>query len=178
MSRDANGEASREAVLHGGPREHAAMLANGHAIDPEALPGSYRGTSLGLPKWIERATWTTFRKVFARGRGGTIGGWNVRVEQEPPHHPRLKDGKPWIFGHYEVVPMRPSECPLPVGEGVLLDYGRGENPALDPTRVVRDPLVALTPGGVEILLGYTYVRVLGRSFGTPSWFLLEREPDA
>lgn len=174
MSRDVD----RDAVLRGGPREHASMLASGHAIDPDALPGSYRGTSLGLPRWVERATWTTFRKVFARGRGGTIGGWNVRVEQEPPHHARLKGGKPWIFGHYEVTPLRPGECPIEVREGVLLDYGRGANPTIDPTRIVRDPLVALRPGSVDTLLGYTYVRILGRSIGTPSWFLLEREADA
>lgn len=169
---------TRDDVLRGSARDRAAMLAEGRAIDPAALPGSYRGTSLGLPKWVERATWTTFRKVFARAEGGRVRGWNVRVEQEPPHHARIKGGLPWVFGHYEVVPLQPTECPLDVREGVLLDYGQGDNPRLDPTRLVRDPIVALEPGSVDALLGWTYVRVLGRSVGTPSWFLLEREADA
>ncbi len=108
------------------------------------------------------------REAGASG-GGTCGS------SRPRRPPRLKDGKPWIFGHYEVVALRPDECPIAVREGVLLDYGRGDNPRLDPTRVVRDPLVALTPGSADTLLGYTYVRVLGRSVGTPSYFLLERE---
>lgn len=170
---------TREEALAGGPREHATMLARGHAVDPLALAGSsYRGTSLGLPKWIERATWTTFRKVFAPAEGSRVRGWNVRVEPSPPHAARLRRGKEWTFGHYEVVSLRPGECPLPIREGLLLDYGRGDNPALDPTRFVRDPIVALTAGSVDLLLGYTYLRVLGRSIGTPSWFLLEREPAA
>ncbi len=57
------------------------MLARGHAIDRTALAGgSYRGTSLGLPRWLERATWTTFRKVFAPLKGDRLFGWNVRVD--------------------------------------------------------------------------------------------------
>jgi hypothetical protein len=76
------------------------------------------------------------------------------------------------------VPLRPGECPITVRDGVLLDYGLGDNPRLDPTRVVRDPLVSLERGTADLLLGYTYVRLLGRSFGTPSFFLLEREADA
>ena len=152
------------------------MLARGHSIDRSALAGgSYRGTSLGLPRWLEKATWTTFRKVFGPLTDGRLRGWNVRVEQTPPHRARTRNGVDWVFGHYEVVPLQRDECPIEVHEGVLLDYGRGANPPLDPTRLVRDPLVALLPGSVELLLGFTYLRVLGRSFTTPSWFLLERE---
>ncbi len=157
--------------------ELAGLLASGQPIAAEDLAGaSYRGTSLGLPKVIERATWTTFRKAFHREADGTVRGWNVRVDQAPPHAALVRDGQPWTFGHFEVVPLRAGESPLPVGEGgALLDYGRGGNPRLDPTSAVRDPIVALDRGSADLLLGWTYVRALGRSLKTPSFFLLERE---
>jgi len=166
---------SAAAIAALGPAGWAEVLAGGHAIDPEALVGvSFLGRSLGLPPVIERLTWSWFRKEIARDDGGLIRGWNVRVEQRAPHRPRLRAGRPWTFGHYEVVPLREGECPRPVGDGLLLDYGRGRNPALDPTGLVRDPIVAVTAGSIDVLLGWTYVRLLGRSIGTPSWFVLER----
>jgi hypothetical protein len=166
----------RELVLRSSAEERARLLVGGYSVDRDALAGgSYRGTSLGLPSWLEAATWTTFRKVFAPRQGGRVVGWNVRVEQSPPYRARRRHGAEWVFGHYEVVDLDAGQCPLAVHEGVLLDYGRGRNPALDPTRLVRDPLVALRQGSVDLLLGYTYLRVLGRSIPTPSWFLLERE---
>lgn len=157
--------------------ELARLLASGSPVAAADLAGAcYRGTSLGLPKIVERATWTTFRKAFHREADGTVRGWNVRVDQAPPHAALLRHGRPWTFGHFEVVPLRAGESPLPVGEGgVLLDYGRGRNPPLDPTSAVRDPIVSLQPGSVDLLLGWTYVRALGRSIKTPSFFLLERE---
>jgi hypothetical protein len=156
--------------------EWRRLLAAGHAIDPLALAGtSYLGRSLGLPGIVERLTWTWFRKELIADAQGRVHGWNVRVEQEGGHRARVRGGVPWTFGHYEVAPLRPSECPLPVGDGVLLDYGRGANPRADPTRLVRDPVVALEAGSTDLLLGWTYVRVLGRSMGTPSWFVLQRD---
>jgi hypothetical protein len=56
----------------------------------------------------------------------------------------------------------------------LLDYGRGGNPALDVTSVVRDPIVAVEAGNANLLLGWTYLDVAGVRFGTPSYFTLER----
>lgn len=153
----------------------AEILAGGHAIDPEALAGvSFLGRSLGLPRLVEKATWTWFRKEIVKDEDGRIRGWNVRVDQNAPHRPRFRGGRPWTFGHYEVVPLRAGESPLPVGDGLLLDYGRGRNPRLDPTGLVRDPIVAVNAGSVDVLLGWTYVRLLGRSIRTPSWFVLER----
>jgi hypothetical protein len=155
------------------------LLASGHAVDPEALAGSsYLGRSLGLPAVVERMTWTWFRKDFAKrdADGPAVRGWNVRVEQDRPHRARRRGDVPWTFGHFEVVPLRGEESPLPVGGGgVLLDYGRGDNPPLDPTRAVRDPVVAVEPGASDVLLGWTYLRILGRSIATPSWFVLERD---
>ena len=154
----------RAADLAGASRKDlAALLARGSAVDPMALAGaSYLGRSLGLPRLVERATWTWFRKELVADAEG-VRGWNVRVEQEAPHRPRLRDGVPWTFGHFRVRPLRGGESPLPAGPGVLLDYG-----------ALRDPVVALEPDRVDLLLGFSYLRVLGCSVPTPSFFTLER----
>jgi hypothetical protein len=160
------------------PREELArMLRQGHEIDPHSLDDTmYRGVSLGLPAWAVRLSWRTFRKVFHRDPATReLRGWNQRVEQEPPHRARVRRGAPWTFGHYVVRDLRPAECPIPIEKGVLLDYGAAGNPRLDPTALVRDPLVAVEPGSAELLLGWTYLRVAGRSIGTPSFFALQRE---
>ena len=81
------------------------------------------------------------------------------------------DGAPLTFGHYAV---RTTPAPgLPAGT-LLIDYGSPRNPALDPTRRLRDPLVALEPGDPTRLLGWTYVDAFGARIPTPSYFLLER----
>ena len=147
-----------------------AALAAGHPVDPARLENSrYRGISLGLPGWVDRLAWKTFEKDFHRDPAtGALGGWNVRLEQtgwDGPPSPVMKKGAPLTFGHFAVVEDAGR---------LLLDYGRGANPALDPTRLIRDPVVALEPGGAQWLLGWTYVVLFGGRLGTPSYFLLER----
>ena len=40
-------------------RQH---ILEGHPVDPKALEGfAYRGTSLGLPRFVERLTWKILR---------------------------------------------------------------------------------------------------------------------
>ena len=60
-----------------------ARILAGHPVDPSALEGwAYRGTSLGLPRFIEKLTWKTFQKTFWREpSSGRLLGWNVRLEQ-------------------------------------------------------------------------------------------------
>ena len=75
----------------------AKLLCEGHSIDPAALDDTeYRGVSLGLPAFVDRMTWKTFKKVFHRDPGtGRLRGWNVRVQQtglEPPFTPRQRNG--------------------------------------------------------------------------------------
>jgi hypothetical protein len=144
----------------------ALALAEGHPIEVGALDDSrYRGISLGLPGFVEALTWKTFEKTFHRDPvTGQLRGWNVRLEQTgwtSPPVPRQKGGQPWTFGHYDVKPGHP----------LTLDYGSARNFALDPTRLVRDPLVALDAGSARWLLGRSD---LVGGLRTPSYFLLER----
>lgn len=169
----------REQMLSMGGRELRDVLHRGHAIDPgELADWEYRGISLGLPEFVDRLAWKTFLKTFHRDpETGVLRGWNVRLEQygiDGPIEAMEQGGAPIRFGHYRVASLTDYALPHPIPRGVLLDYGRGGNSPMDPTRFVRDPVVALEEGSVERLLGWSYVDVMGLRFGTPSFFLLER----
>ncbi len=160
-------------------RELRAAIVAGHSVDPAALAGwTYRGTSLGLPRALERLSWKTFQKTFWREPGsGRLLGWNVRLEQDgvdAPSRPRRRGGRPVTEWHYEVI--APTGVPTPPGfdRGLIIDYGRGLR--REPTMaLIKDPLVALRPGSADQLLGVSYLVVGGRCVETPTYFTLERE---
>jgi hypothetical protein len=56
---------------------------------------------------------------------------------------------------------------------VLLDYGAA-HPAWHPLARLRDPVVAVEAGSVDLLLGASWLD-LGARIRTPSFFTLERE---
>lgn len=165
----------------------AQALAAGHALAPHDLAGwQYQGISLGLPRWLERLTWSVFVKAFAAD-GDRVLGWNVRITQgddrlleaDADLQPRIRAGKPCEFGYFHVGSLdvwQRTRTPLrqPCGPGVMLDYIHPRNSALDPTRLVRDPLVALNPGDPTLLLGVSLVEFGGRHWHTGSWFVLQR----
>ena len=135
----------------------AAAMAAGRAFDPAVLAGStYRGTSLGLPRWVERLTWKRFAKTFVGGRG-----YNTRIEQTGAWRPMVRRGAPITFGHFVVVVERGA---------VVLDYSVDRGPL----GALRDPLVALDERA-DLLLGRSLLAIAGRAIPTPSYFLLERE---
>jgi len=144
--------------------ELAEVMASAPAFDPVPLAGSvYRGTSLGLPGWIERLTWKKFAKAFAR-EGDRLRGWNIRVEQDAldrPWRPRRRAGAPITFGPF-AVEITPA--------GVVLDY----NVPGGLLRALRDPLIALDDDA-DLLLGRSLIAIGGRRLPTPSFFTLERD---
>lgn len=171
---------ARDALLSATRPELLARLRAGHPIDPAAIEGfGYRGISLGSPRWLERLSWKTFQKTFYRDpRTGVLRGWNVRVEQrgvDAATVPRVKGGRPWTFGHYHVVGCEGRRVYPGCGRGLLIDYGLGDNPLLDPMRRVRDPLVALAEGSSDALLGWSWVDLGAALVPTVFYFLLERE---
>lgn len=166
---------SRDQLLVMKRRELADLLGRGHPIDPHALDDTaYRGISLGLPRWAERLSWKTFQKTFHRDAStGQLRGWNVRVEQrglDAASVPKLRRGAPFTFGHYEVVEL-PESAPRGLRRGLLIDY----SPERGLVSRVRDPIVALHEGSVELLLGWSYVDLGWLRIPTPSYFVLERE---
>lgn len=161
-------------------RELRERIVNGHPVDPSAIEGwTYRGTSLGLPRFVEKLTWKTFQKTFYRDpTSGRLLGWNVRLEQDgldAPSRAKVKNGEPVTTWHYEVT--EPAGVPMPRGfdRGLIIDYGRGTNPKLDTIRFTKDPLVAVEPGNADLLLGVSYLAFGKVCVETPTYFLLERE---
>jgi hypothetical protein len=156
------------------------FMRDGHPIDPAALDDTeYRGVSLGLPVLIEKLTWKKFKKVFHRDKStGRLRGWNVRLDQnglDGPWVPLTRNGVPVTFGHFLVEPGARYHPPDRVGQGLVLDYGRGGNRKREGMFLVRDPIVAVTAGSVDLLLGWTYLELPLRPVGTPSFFTLERD---
>lgn len=167
---------TRAALLAMKPKELGAALRAGHPIDPSALDDTvYRGISLGLPAWVDKLAWKTFVKTFCRD-GDVLRGWNVRLEQTGLDgelvYQRTRDGAPKSFGHFRVIDA--GEAPHGAHRGLLIDYGQGGNALFDPIRFLRDPVVALEPGSVDRLLGWSWLD-LGVALSTPSYFLLERQ---
>jgi hypothetical protein len=142
------------------------MAAARTPLTPADLAGVvWRGTSLGMPAWFERATWTTFAKAFVLDeRGlGRVRGWNLRVHQDglgAPVRVRERGGAPWTFGHFVV---------RPTAIGVELDFGSGGERG--PMATLRDELVALGP---DLVLGRTDLALGPVRLPTPSYFVLER----
>lgn len=158
-------------------REH---IVGGHPVDPKALEGNaYRGTSLGLPKLAEKLAWKTFQKTFYRDTAtGRLLGWNVRLHQDgidAPSRPIVKDGRPLCVWHYEVIEPRGVPMPRGFDRGLVIDYSRADNPFFETVRWMKDPLVALSPGSPDELLGVSYAVIAGVCIETPTYFTLERE---
>ncbi len=154
-------------LLHLSPAALAERMASGDPLTPDQLAGRwYRGVSLGLWGWVEKLTWKTFAKTFHRDGDG-LRGWNVRLHQDgltAPPRPQTKSDIPIGFGHY-IVRDGGGRADLE------LDYDVPRN-GLDPLRLVRDPLVALTPQA-DLLLGRTLLSIGGQRIRTPSFFVLE-----
>jgi hypothetical protein len=77
--------------------------------------------------------------------------------------------------HYEVIAPHGVPAPRGFDRGLIIDYARGRNAALDPVRLNKDPLVAVVPGSADLLLGVTYLALGPLCVETPAYFLLERE---
>ena len=159
-------------------RELRRAFAAGHAVDPSALDDTeYKGTSLGLPAFVEKLSWKKFKKVFHRDpETGALRGWNMRLEQnelEGPCIPKLRRGAPLTFGHYHVIDSGDRPMPVPGRPAVILDYGLGENSWFDFMRFVRDPIVAVKAGDMRLLFGTMYIELGFLRIPTPSFFTLE-----
>jgi len=140
-----------------GPRALHAHMGQGHAIDPTRLDDTeYHGIALGMPRFVERLTWKTFKKVFLRDPAtGKLRGWNVAVEQrgvDGPFVDRMRRGERVVYGPYEVHDAKDYVVPGPYDHGLMIDYGAATS-GLDVQGLIRDPLVSLQADGVDLLLG-------------------------
>lgn len=104
-------------------------------------------------------------------------GYNIPVRQNGPDAPwtcKPSDEKPKWFGFYRVRSGEEAGGRSPKKESLFLDYGSGGNPALDPSRFLRDFLVQVSPGNFDVYLGKAFI-ALGPAWVFPSFFVLERD---
>jgi hypothetical protein len=150
-------------------RELSRVLDSGEQPSVAALEGhEFRGLNhfwwaplLGIRKFI---------KAFFRASSGEDFGCNTPVQQNG------LDGD-WIAKPSEEAPKRYAFFLVTPdaagGRGLLLDYGRGHNRFLDPSRFIRDELVRVDPGSDDLLLGKARL-ALGPLRVPLGYFLLER----
>jgi hypothetical protein len=77
------------------------------------------------------------------------------------------------FGFYEVAPVDATARDNKYLHAVLLDYGKGKNPAYDPSQVLRDYVVQVDAKNPDLFLGKAYA-ALGPLRIPTNFFILER----
>jgi hypothetical protein len=151
------------------------MLKTGEMPSVESLLGfEYRG--FNYPPLFKLIGMRKFIKYFFRSEGGETFGCNTPVQQntlDEEWHARPDDEHPKRYGFYKVGPVDPESRDHRYPQALMLNYGRGGNPPLDPQSVIRDYLVRVEPGSDELLLGKAYVAV-GPARVFSNFFLLER----
>jgi hypothetical protein len=117
-----------------------------------------------------------FVKGFYRDERGTVMGYNIPVARnalDGRWHLKPSDTEPKRFGFFEVAPVDPTARDNEYLHAVLFDYGKGGNPALDPSKGLRDYLVQVDPANPDLYLGKAYY-ALGPARRATSFFILER----
>lgn len=113
---------------------------------------------------------------FAPPESSQLWGYNVRVRQDGLGHPWIpvrERGLPLRHGLYEVRRAGDSDRVGRYPQALVLDYGRGRNPLLDPSRVLRDYLVQVSGDDGDLMLGKAYL-ALGPLRVAAGYFVLER----
>lgn len=155
--------------------ELEAIFRRGTQPDLEALSGwEFRGRNVAW--WAKRSPILKFIKGFYTDGQGQGWGYNIPVEQnglDAPWICKPSDQDPKRFGFYTVGPVDPASRDNVHLASLLLDYGRGKNPLLDASKVLRDYLVRIDPDSDDLLLGKAYL-ALGPSRVPSNFFLLER----
>jgi hypothetical protein len=157
--------------------ELEVVFQRGQTPALELLTGwEFRG--INTPWWARAAGIKKFMKGFFTdpGRTGAIYGYNCPVVQNRTDGPwiaRPDDAAPKRFGFYKVSKVDPTVRDNAYLHAVLLDYGKGGNGALDPSKGLRDYLVQVEAGDLDLYLGKAYYAV-GPARVATSFFVLER----
>jgi len=113
-----------------------------------------------------------FLKGFFRTEDGRVMGYNAPVQNN------ALDGRWHVaekkFGYYEVLPVDPTARDNKYLHAVLLDYGKGKNPPLEPSQVLRDYLVQVDPNNPNLYLGKADAAIGPLRIPTTNFFILER----
>jgi hypothetical protein len=161
-------------------------LLRGTAPEVAALAGwEFRGINATPDGALPLARLAGIQK-FVKGMFRTAGrgdgereavmGYNCPVVQnalDGRWQTRPSDAEPRRFGFYTVAPVDPTRRDNRYLHALLLDYGRGGNPAWDPSRALRDYLVQIDADNPDLLLGKAYAAI-GPFRISVGYFVLER----
>lgn len=151
------------------------IFQRGTAPDPEALAGyEYRGYNYARRMALLRAR--KFAKGFAVDARG-VHGYNMPVVQnglDGEWLTRPDPDRPKRFGFFRVTPVDPRSRDNAHLHAVLLDYGAADNPRLSVVSAIRDYLVSVDAGSVELLLGKAYLAVGPARVDAHNFFIIER----
>jgi hypothetical protein len=165
-----------EALCKTGNRELMRLLRQGTPPALSDLVGyEFRGYNTNPATELLRIR--KFKKGFAEDPHDpdALAGYNVTVRQNglvSPWLPRMRRGEPHRHSLFAVRPLRPGE-PAKHPNALLLDYKLpGKLPA-DPSWLLTDYLVQISPENPDLLLGVGYGAV-GPVFVFGSFFIAER----
>ncbi len=167
------------------PRVLALEAMNNTQLEKVFLQGSmpnlaalvgweFRG--MNVPGWARLAGIKKFVKGFFDAGGGIVMGYNCPVAQNG-----LTESwnflpsafAPKRFGFYQVAPVDAASKENKYLHAVLLNYGRGGNPKLDPSAGLRDYLVQVDADNPDLYLGKAFYAVGPARIAT-NFFILER----
>jgi hypothetical protein len=155
-------------------------MQRGATPDVEALLGwEFRGintTPPGSPPIARLAGIQKFVKGMFRAADGRAMGYNspcVQNALDGRWHTRPSDEAPKRFGFYELTPVDPTGRDNHYLHALLIDYGKGGNPAWDITGGLRDYLVQVDEHNPDLFLGKAYAAI-GPARLPLGCFVLER----
>ena len=158
------------------PHSLETIMLRGEAPEAKQLAGwEYRGMNVAF--WAGVLPIKKFVKGFYADERGRVYGYNEPLVQNDlgaPWTAKPSDAQPKRFGFFLVTPPDPTAKDNLYLNSVLLDYGRGKNPTLDPSRGLRDYVVRIEKGSDELLLGKAFYALGPLRLPTFSYFLLER----
>ncbi len=145
----------------------------------ESLAGwEFRG--MNHPRWAKLAGIKKFMKGFFWESEDSLHGYNCPVIQNANDADWLFKGSkedPGRFGYFRVAPVDATAKDNNYLNAVLLNYGEGGNPKLDPSQGLRDYLVQVDADNEDLYLGKAYYAVGPLRLST-NFFLLERQHEA
>lgn len=151
-----------------------ALMISGKTPDVEKLIGwEFRGHNIGIIPRMFRIL--KFKKGFRRS-GDEILGYNVRIKQNSPEEPWISlpnESNPKRHGFYKVYYASSSTKYTHYKNALVLDYGKGNNPFYDPSRVLRDYLVKPFEDNDDLYLGKAYIEIFGKLIPV-GYFVIER----
>ncbi|CAN5707657.1 hypothetical protein BH11MYX1_BH11MYX1_44290 [soil metagenome] len=156
------------------------VFVRGVTPDLDQLVGwEFRGINhlpLNSARIAELAGIKKFVKGFYRAEDGRVMGYNIPVGRnalDGRWHLKPSESEPKRWGFFEVAAVDPTARDNDYLHAVLLDYGKGDNPALDPSQNLRDYLVQVDPKNPDMYLGKAFY-ALGPLRIPAGFFILER----